>query len=418
MATKSESQRHISFRKIFRVSWNCHPHTRGSWEKYNCYLNPNFSLHEVGPLQGLGLGSRHRCSTYQRRCFQFSYTADGEEGTVSTRSTFDRTISIMSLPSTCSKREDPPSWVKRTSVIKTGVFVGGPSGFAEKSPAIGSAILKEAEIFDAVRAFRQIVVFSDEAFMAILESFLPQTNTFIITNGEIGFSLKELSAITGLPILSKLYAEFMPIDNVLEEQSEEFRLLYFQLITFYDFLKEKEGVKVRCSSWKSGSSLSSNFFDSGESSESTTQEARAKNLSSKKISAMQENLKELFASTDAIHYDIALRRDLAVYLTYLLGEVVFAGGDGTHIRLHYIFPACQMAFGERLALVPALYSYLCTELQAAAFLVRLGLPMNRVFSAHIFYSWYVYHCPGFHQLSAAEDDDPFMIRLAKGKPVY
>ncbi|XXG85647.1 hypothetical protein AAC387_Pa11g0687 [Persea americana] len=26
-------------------------------------------------------------------------------------------------------------WVKRTNVIKTGVFVGGPSGFAEKSPA-------------------------------------------------------------------------------------------------------------------------------------------------------------------------------------------------------------------------------------------------------------------------------------------
>ncbi|XXG42035.1 hypothetical protein AAC387_Pa01g2386 [Persea americana] len=46
-----------------------------------------------------------------------------------------RTISIMSLSSTCSKREDPPSWVKRTNVIKTGVFVGGPSGFAEKSPA-------------------------------------------------------------------------------------------------------------------------------------------------------------------------------------------------------------------------------------------------------------------------------------------
>ncbi|KAJ8649244.1 hypothetical protein MRB53_002267 [Persea americana] len=41
----------------------------------------------------------------------------------------------MSLSSTCSKREHPPSWVKRTIVIKTGVFVGGPSGFAEKSPA-------------------------------------------------------------------------------------------------------------------------------------------------------------------------------------------------------------------------------------------------------------------------------------------
>ena len=52
-----------------------------------------------------------------------------------------------------------------------------------------------------------------------------------------------------------------------------------------------------------------------------------------------------------------------------------------------------------------------------AFLVRLGLPMNRVFLAHIFYSWFVYHCPVFHRLGAAQDDDPLMIRLAKGKAV-
>ncbi|XXG53419.1 hypothetical protein AAC387_Pa03g1510 [Persea americana] len=132
---------------------------------------------------------------------------------------------------------------------------------------------------------------------------------------------------------------------------------------------------------------------------------------------MRENLRVFFASTYAIHSDIVLRRDLAVYLTHWLGEAIFAGGDGTHIRPHCIFPPCQIAFGERLALVPVLYSYLCTELQAAAFVVRLGLPMNRVFSAHIFYSWYVYHCPSFHRLGAAEDDDPFMIRLARGKPV-
>ncbi|XXG68808.1 hypothetical protein AAC387_Pa06g1815 [Persea americana] len=120
----------------------------------------------------------------------------------------------------------------------------------------------------------------------MLESFLPQTNTFVVTNGEIGFSLKELSAITGLPILSKLYEKFMPVDSILEEQSEEFRLLYFQLVAFYDFLKGKEGSKVRCSGWKSFSSLSPNFFNGEESSESMTQEARAKTTGSKKISVM------------------------------------------------------------------------------------------------------------------------------------
>ncbi|XXG69036.1 hypothetical protein AAC387_Pa06g1997 [Persea americana] len=143
--------------------------------------------------------------------------------------------------------------------------------------------------------------------MAMLESFLPQT--IIVTNGEIGFSLKELNAITGLPILDNLYEEFMPIDSVLEEQSEEFRLLYFQLIAFYDFLKEKEGSKVKCSSLKSCSSLSPNFFNSEESSNSMTQEVRTKIPGSKKISVVRENLKEFFASTDAIYSDIALHVD-------------------------------------------------------------------------------------------------------------
>ena len=62
----------------------------------------------------------------------------------------------------------------------------------------------------------------------------------------------------------------MPIDSVLEEQSEEFQLLYFQLVAFYDFLKEKEASKVKSSSWRSFSSLSSNFFDGRENSDSMT----------------------------------------------------------------------------------------------------------------------------------------------------
>ena len=35
----------------------------------------------------------------------------------------------------------------------------------------------------------------------------------------------------------------MPIDSVLEEQSEKFRLLYFQLVAFYDFLRRRRARK-------------------------------------------------------------------------------------------------------------------------------------------------------------------------------
>ena len=78
----------------------------------------------------------------------------------------------------------------------------------------------------------------------------------------------------------------MPIDNILEEQSEEFQFLYFHLVTLYYFFKEKEGSKVRSSSWKSFSFSSPNFFEGGEISDNMTREARAKNLGSKKTSIM------------------------------------------------------------------------------------------------------------------------------------
>ena len=97
---------------------------------------------------------------------------------------------------------------------------------------IGGIILKEAKEFYVVCAFKETVVFPDEAFMAMVVSFLPQTNTFIVIHGEIGLTFKELSAITELPIIGKRDEEFMTINKVVEEQPEAFQLLYFQLVDF------------------------------------------------------------------------------------------------------------------------------------------------------------------------------------------
>ena len=125
----------------------------------------------------------------------------------------------------------------------------------------------------------------------------------------------------------------MPIGSVLDEQSEEFRLLYFQLVAFYDFFKEKDGSKVRSSSWKSFGYSFSNFFDSKDSSDSMTHEGR------KKTSVMQEELKGFFASTNAICFDIVLRRDLAIFLTFgwvrllLLEEIGRTSGHIVFLRL-------------------------------------------------------------------------------------
>lgn len=77
-----------------------------------------------------------------------------------------------------------------------------------------------------------------------------------------------------------------------------------------------------------------------------TREVRVKDPDSKKNSIKRKDLKNFFVDTKAIFPDIELRRDLVIYVTYSLSEVVFAGGDGMHIRLHCMYMACQTTFGE------------------------------------------------------------------------
>lgn len=43
-----------------------------------------------------------------------------------------------------------------------------------------------------------------------------------MTNGELGFFLREFKEITDLPIIGELYEEYVPLDSELEAESEEF----------------------------------------------------------------------------------------------------------------------------------------------------------------------------------------------------
>lgn len=45
------------------------------------------------------------------------------------------------------------------------------------------------------------------------------TNTFVAPNGELGFSLREMKEITGLPILGEIYEEYFPITSEIEFES-------------------------------------------------------------------------------------------------------------------------------------------------------------------------------------------------------
>lgn len=57
---------------------------------------------------------------------------------------------------------------------------------------------------------------------AITECLWPVTNTFVTSNGKIGFSLKEIKEVTSLSILGELYEKYFPeeVELAVEADSE------------------------------------------------------------------------------------------------------------------------------------------------------------------------------------------------------
>lgn len=88
--------------------------------------------------------------------------------------------------------------------------------------------LRTVSIYDAIWAFKDRLDLTDrEVMRAIVQCFWPATNTFVTPNGELGFSLRELKEIIGLPIVGEIYEEYFPVESEWEAETEEFRALLF-----------------------------------------------------------------------------------------------------------------------------------------------------------------------------------------------
>lgn len=75
-------------------------------------------------------------------------------------------------------------------------------------------ILKVAGIYDAVSAFQdRLTLDNREVVRAILERYWVATNTFVMPNNELGFSMRGMKEITDLPILAELYEKYVPLDG-------------------------------------------------------------------------------------------------------------------------------------------------------------------------------------------------------------
>lgn len=81
------------------------------------------------------------------------------------------------------------------------------------------------------------------------------------------------------------------------------------------------------------------------------------------------------------------------------------------------YPACQLVFGNQIALAPVVASYLCAELQTTSFTERTSRVDSKTYSEHIVYALFTFHCNGLHYLRSGQDDLPFCAALASGKAI-
>lgn len=75
----------------------------------------------------------------------------------------------------------------------------------------------------------------------------------------------------------------------------------------------------------------------------------------------------------------------------------------------------EWRMGSDMHWLRAIISYLCAKLQTLAFMVRVRMFVNRVFSEHILYAWFTYHLPGLHRLGDSNVSKPFYAAVASGK---
>ena len=71
-------------------------------------------------------------------------------------------------------------------------------------------LLKQVELYQAVRAIQYGIPQSSHHFYGVLECYNPLTGTFFTPAGEMGLALHELYEVLGLVIGDAPYEEYVP----------------------------------------------------------------------------------------------------------------------------------------------------------------------------------------------------------------
>ncbi|XP_020250822.1 uncharacterized protein LOC109828202 [Asparagus officinalis] len=301
--------------------------------------------------------------------------------------------------------------------------------------------LRDLGLYAPIRASMHGLPVSADHFMALFESYIPETNTFLTKYGELGLPLHEMMKVSGLPLGNTPYQEYFPNNRQLMKMKKACSPAYdilWELTCHYQIAIAKIEVKSKKAARVSLKQFADYLFQNLESPtgeevcESPILTPSDVNQLITKINAQSyrtESSEGGFLKGTKFNTFLwqATKRMkpatlLSGYLAIWLKRCVVPHQSSEALPLEVLFPAVQLVVRGRLSLLSAMIADLHSGLRNLAnTFTKVGaepstkIPLSSVeFPYTYLMAWLVLHRSDMMSAPDASDPEIPLLQLLEG----
>ncbi|XP_020263338.1 uncharacterized protein LOC109839321 [Asparagus officinalis] len=233
--------------------------------------------------------------------------------------------------------------------------------------------LKSSGLYAPIRATMYGFPVSCRHFLALLETYIPESNTFLTSGGELGLALHEMHQVSGLPIGDCPYQEYFPSNLQLERLKKDTLDMYdtlWDLTCHYYTSLVKVTPRAKRKKQISLKQFAVYLFQNLESTSGehiceldvlTPSAANELMEKAEACSYMTASVEGAFPAGTKFRTflrhaqkSIEPRTLLASYLALWLKKCIVPYQFSDALPLEVLFPVIQLAYGRELSLLPAM----------------------------------------------------------------
>ncbi|XP_020251034.1 uncharacterized protein LOC109828452, partial [Asparagus officinalis] len=303
--------------------------------------------------------------------------------------------------------------------------------------------LKGSGLYTPIRATMYGLPVSCRHFLALLETYMPDSNTFLTSGGELGLALHEMHQVSGLSMGDCPYQEYFPSNQQLEclkkDTPDVYDTLWDLTCHYHTCLLQSSPpakTKRKISLKQFAVYLFPNLEDDSEESihelgvltPAAINELMEKNETHSYTIASAEGAFPAGTKFRSFLYhaqkSIDPRSLLAGYLALWLKKCVVPYQSSDALPLEVLFPAVQLAYGRELSLLPAMVASIHCGLRGVVRVLtqvgskpstELTCPKVELPYAYLM-AWFVLHRPDLMSAPSAVDVPvPFLQLLEESR---